>query len=348
MRYFALTSKNRTWRRNAYGFPKLATASNWRHDINTNDSTPHASIHAANQAGSFYFPKPALTLRQQVSHLVEAGLIINDVRFAEDCLANTNYYRLRGFWLTLENENGRFREGAKFEDIWSIYELDQELRLWLWRAIGPIEVKLRAQFAYFLAHYVGPLGYLREETFKDQNSFLKSIRNFERERDRAQRQSIPYDVHNLNQYGNLPVWAAVEIMSFGTLSQLYGNLRPETGETEKHPDVYTSIANAFGMKPTYLRSWMHHLTTVRNIAGHHDRFYNRAISIRPKLLARDAKYQSNKEFPTFLIIRNIYELSWPNKWPVVGGELASILASRPNVDIKPMGFPKNWKVILNL
>lgn len=93
-------------------------------------------------------------------------------------------------------------------------------------------------------------------------------------------------------------------------------------------------------------SWMYHLTTERNIAGHHDRFYNRVIAIRPKLLARDAGYESDKEFPTLLIIKNIYERSWPEKWEPVGKELVEIIDSHPRVDLRPMGFPEDWKTVL--
>lgn len=280
--------------------------------------------------------------------MIESGLSIVDAHFAEERLADTNYYRLRGFWLTLEDENGHFREGVSFEDIWNIYELDRTLRLWLWKVISPIEVKLRTQFAYFLAHYIDPFGYLDKDYFKNPKSHSKSMQNFERERDRARRQNVPYVVHNMDRYGRLPVWAAVEVMSFGTLSQLYGNLHSSAGKTERHQGICSAVADAFGMKPVYLQSWMHHLTTVRNIAGHHDRFYNRVIAISPKLLARDAKYQSDKEFPTLLIIKNIYELSWPDKWPLIGEELINIVDSHPQVDLRPMGFPEDWKSILGL
>lgn len=85
----------------------------------------------------------------------------------------------------------------------------------------------------------------------------------------------------MDKYGKLPVWAAVECMSLGTLSMLYGNLDPDTGTSDSSRGVQAEVAEAFGTKPYYLRSWMHHLTTVRNIAAHHDRFYNRVMTIRP-------------------------------------------------------------------
>lgn len=316
--------------------------------INTGDSTPHASGNAANQAGSSLFPKPALSFEEQLNHLIENNLIVNDDAFAIACLSNINYYRLRGYWLTLEDGGGHFRDGVSFEGIWDIYELDRKLRLWLWKAIGPIEVKARTQFAYYLSHYVGPLSYLDASNFWNERSHAKSMCNFERERDRARNQNVPYVVHNMDRYGNLPVWAAVEVMSFGTLSQLYGNLRHNAGSAADHPGVYDAVADAFGMRAIYLKSWLHHLTTVRNIAGHHDRFYNRVMAIRPRLLTRDARYQCDKGFPTLLVIKNIYELSWPDRWADLGGELTDIIGSHPGVELRPMGFPGDWERVLDI
>jgi abortive infection bacteriophage resistance protein len=58
---------------------------------------------------------------------------------------------------------------------------------------------------------------------------------------------------------------------------------------------------------------MQHSATVRSVANRHDRPFNRTMTIQPKLLVRDARFQGNKEFPTLLIIKNIYELSWPER-----------------------------------
>ena len=109
-----------------------------------------------------------------------------------------------------------------------------------------------------------------------------------------------------------------------------------------------AVARAFGTKRRYLKSWIHHLVTVRNIAAHHDRFYNRLMSIRPLLLKRDIKYGSGKQFPTFVIIKRIYERSWPHEWEVIARELAACFDEHPRVDLKPMGFPSNWRDVLEL
>ena len=316
--------------------------------INHVDSTPHASGNAANQAGSFLSPLPeATTFEQQLAMMKERGLAVADESFVLTRLQDLNYYRLRGYWLTLE-EDGAFVADASFDDIWGIYQLDREVRRWLWQAIAPIEIKLRTQFAYQFAHRCGPDAYLDASNYFRQDNFNRALANYERERDRAYNQGVPYVVHNMDKYGRLPVWAAVEIMSFGTLSMFYGNLDFSAGADEDDEGIADAVAGAFGTKQRYLKSWAHHLTTVRNIAAHHDRFYNRVMNIRPLLLRRDSRHASYKQFPTVLIIKRIYEKSWPEEWGSLGKGLADCFNRHPGVSLAPMDFPSNWKDTLGL
>lgn len=316
--------------------------------INNNDSTPHASGNAANQAGSSFSPLPnATTFEEQLSIMKSRNLEVDDADFAKAKLKDLNYYRLRGYWLTLE-QNESFIDGARFDDIWEIYQLDRELRKWLWEAIAPIEIKLRTQFAYYFAHLCGPDAYLNERFFWNADRFNNAIKNYVRERDRAYDHGVPYVVHNMEKYGKLPIWAAVEIMSFGTISKFYGNLSFDAGVRDGRKGVAAAVANSFGTKQRILRSWAHHLSTIRNIAAHHDRFYNRIMNIQPVLLKRDCEYASDKQFPTFLVIKRIYEKSWPEQWQSLGADLLACFERHPGVDLAPMAFPEDWRRVLEL
>lgn len=144
----------------------------------------------------------ATTYEQQLGKMKERGLVVKDEAFALTKLKDLNYYRLRGYWLTLERD-GIFTEGTSFDDIWEIYQLDRDLRNWLWHAIAPIEIKLRTQFAYQFAHLCGPDSYLDSNNFWSQKSYSKAMNNYERERDRAYGQNVPYVVHNMDKYGKL-------------------------------------------------------------------------------------------------------------------------------------------------
>lgn len=94
--------------------------------------------------------------------LRERGLIVQDEAFARHYLAHVNYYRLTGYWLPLEADhaNHRFRPGVTFETVLNLYIFDRELRLLLMDAIERVEVSLRAQWAYYMAHQHGPHSYL--------------------------------------------------------------------------------------------------------------------------------------------------------------------------------------------
>ena len=308
----------------------------------TDNSTPRACppSEAANQAGSFHvLMKKPLSFDGQLDLMIERGLTVRDRDLAIKRLSEVNYYRIRGYWLTYE-ANGRFRPGTTFEDIWDTYELDSELREWVWRAISPIEIKARTLFAYHMSMELGPVAHEDVSYFRSAPAHARSMESLARERNRALRDGVPRVVHNVEKYGNLPVWAAVEIMSMGTISQLYGNLDPSKS------DVAKLVARDFGVKPFMLRSWLRHLTYVRNICGHHSRLYNRVMTTRAALLRVDSDHDSEKEFPTFLVLKRIYERSWPEAWPSMVSELSDTAGKYAGIHLSPMGFPEDWKEVL--
>lgn len=45
--------------------------------------------------------KPFCTYQQQIDKLEARGLIVRDKAYAESVLRSENYYRLRGYWLTM-------------------------------------------------------------------------------------------------------------------------------------------------------------------------------------------------------------------------------------------------------
>ncbi|MBL3896592.1 Abi family protein [Bifidobacterium longum] len=311
------------------------------------NSTPHASVHdTANQAGSFSFSqvKPALSFEQQVELMRSRGLAVDDVDEAIRWLSETNYYRIRGYWLTFERD-GRFIQGTTLDDIRDTYRLDAGLRLWLWSAIGPIEIKARTSLAYHMGTACGPLSYTDHEYFSDRRAHDKSMQNFRTERERAMRSKVPCVIHNMRKYGCLPIWAAVEIMSMGTMSRLYGNLA-DSAEYPDGPTVKEAVAKDFAIKPMYLKSWLQHLTYIRNLCGHHSRIYNRTMTSRARMLRADTRHAGLKAFPTIIVLKRIYERVWPEKWPQMTATLDTLIRKYPGVDLVPLGFPEDWRQII--
>ena len=315
-----------------------------------NNSTQHASLSNddANQAGSFFMlMKPPLTIDGQIDHLKQIGFSITDEAITRRCLEDLNYYRLRPYWSGLER-GGKIPEGVPFELALQTYALDEEIRKWLWSAIIPIEVKARSQFAYSLALAAGPLAYRKVELFNRLEAHKGAMRSIDKEIERGKRANLPCVVHNLEKYGDLPIWAACELMMMGTISSLIGNLKRDARGELSEKTIIREIADGFGATPTLLKSWLRYLTMVRNTCAHHNRFYGRILEVSPKLLKCDASYFSRREFPTFLVLKRLYEKSWPERWAVLAEELGRIVDKYPSVSLEPMGFPECWREVLGV
>ena len=60
------------------------------------------------------YPKPPLSIKEQIELLKSRGLIIQDEGFAEEVLSCVSYYRLSGYTLTLKTNN-IFHNGITFD-----------------------------------------------------------------------------------------------------------------------------------------------------------------------------------------------------------------------------------------
>lgn len=323
-----------------------AVASKTAKSIVKSNSSQRASLgnDDANQAGSFFVEmKPFLSVDQQVRHLVEMGIECPDASAAKELLSDVNYYRLRAYWMTFEHD-GQIATGTELSSIVDVYRFDAELRQWLWAAIQPIEIKIRTSFAYFLSRDCGPIAYRDSLLFADNCRHRGLLSSIDQEIARAKKNQEPCVCHNLEKYGNLPCWAVVEVMTMGQVSSLIGLLRdgPRALPTAK------AIADAFGQRLPILKSWLMHLCAVRNLCAHQGRFYNRVMRIRPKMLRKDICWASNKEFPTFIVIKRLFEQTWPDRWNDMAIELGHIIDAYPNVSLAPMGFPDSWREVLGV
>lgn len=95
----------------------------------------------------FGLDKPFLTYQQQIQKLIyEKHLIIKDVVFAEQRLRDIGYFTLIGGYKSLfRNPMTRvFSSDTTFEDIYALYQFDNQLRELIFRYLLPKE-----DFLYF-------------------------------------------------------------------------------------------------------------------------------------------------------------------------------------------------------
>lgn len=285
------------------------------------------------------FNKPPLSFEEQVALLQNRGMAIADPDRAAFYLQHLNYYRLAAYWLPFEAEHAshRFRAGTRFEDALNLYIFDRELRLLVLDAIERIEVSVRTQWAYHLAHHHGPHAHLDLALAYRQDLWRKNLDKLD---DEVRRSDEVFIRHLLDTYSEAspPVWAVCEVMSMGLLSRWYNNLGPMP--------TRRAIAGSYGLDERTLESWLRHLSLVRNTCAHHSRLWNREFTITPAMprskpagLARQLRQRSRKLYNTLVILLHFMDIISPqHHWR----RHLKALLDRHDIPVIAMDFPADW------
>ena len=99
------------------------------------------------------YVKQPISISGQIEILKRRGLIINDDKEAYDVLENVSYFRLAGYWRTMEQDNTNhiFRIGSKFENVVERYKFDAELKTLIFAAIQTIEISVRTRIIHYFS-----------------------------------------------------------------------------------------------------------------------------------------------------------------------------------------------------
>lgn len=289
------------------------------------------------------FDKPPLTYQQQIDQLKNRGLVIDNEPFALHLLENLSYFRLSGYWYPLleDKTNHIFKPGSHLLTAFNLYCFDRELRILVLKEIEKIEVSVRAKMTYILSHRDGPFWFNNPLLFKNsgvQSSFLTTL----------QKEFSKTDEQFIKSYKNNystplpPSWMAMEIITFGTLSWLYKNLRDGRNKTE--------IARHFGLSDTLLESWLHCLVYVRNICAHHSRLWNRVLGIQPasprippqKQWLTHSAAPNNRTYYALSIL--LFFLQTVNPHNSFVFKFKALLLKYSTIDINSMGFDTQYNI----
>ena len=104
---------------------------------------------------------------------------------------------------------------TRFEDILKLYHFDQELSVLIFSMISKIEVSLRVRLVEALLIHGDSLALQDSSLFRDKKLYWKNMSTIASE---IARSNDVFIKHNFDNHdGEVPVWAAVEVLSFGTL-----------------------------------------------------------------------------------------------------------------------------------
>ena len=301
----------------------------------------------------YQYPKQILTIAQQLQSYIDAGMEITSTDEVEEALKTIGYYRLRGYSFQLyDNAHKKYVQGTKFENIVKLYHFGQELSCMIFSMISKIEVALRVRLVDALLVYGDALILQDSSVFKDKKMYWQNASTIASE---IARSNDVFIKHNFVNYeGEVPLWAAVEVLSFGTLSKVIKNLKTGAGS------AYTALANNYKykslkgnqVKPSLkmLTSWIQAVAILRNMCAHNSRIYNRTIHTTPEILDADKITPAPSHNGLYQVLLAMkYLRSTDAEWTVFVNELDKLFQTYTGIiNLSAMNLPADWKTHLSV
>ncbi|SFD14540.1 Abortive infection bacteriophage resistance protein [Chitinophaga sp. CF118] len=293
-----------------------------------------------------FFNKPATSFQDQIALLQQRGLIITNTATAEHHLRHIGYYRLAGYWQIFQHDKVRhtFIPDTTIDQIIELYNFDRQLRLLLNDAIERIEVSFRALIIHEMCTSYGPTWFSDEQYAEQTNWFKENLTCINKELERSSEEFV---IHHNRKYGkdiHPPAWKTMQVLSFGTLSKIYHNIK--TGIPEKK-----AIAAALGLpNEKWLDSWMQVISVLRNYCAHHSRVCYRIYSFPPKDLHR-GRLPWIKNIPGGILKQHLYYQLCVVKYILnscspdnnFNQKLKELIAKYPSINLNRMGFIPDWE-----
>ena len=295
----------------------------------------------------YHYPKQFLSVTQLLQKLIDAGMTIGNRVEAERALSTIGYYRLKGYcfhWY--DHTTNKYQAGTDFSKVLSLYHFDAELSHLLFGYLSKIEVALRARLVNAFQSSQDALVLNDPSVFDEKEKYWKNQSSIASE---IARSNDVFIQHNFDNHdGAIPLWATVEVMTFGTLSKVIKTLN--TGNQSaynilaQHYKFQSTNGNYVTPSKKMLSSWIQAVSNMRNVCAHNSRIYNRAVAIRPQLISSDIitpAPQYNGLYQLMLTMK--YLRPTDSSWTDFVTEFNALLGRYAGVyDLHRMNFPIDW------
>lgn len=177
--------------------------------------------------------------------------------------------------------------------------------------------------------------------FSNEAIFQKCQSHIQEELKRTKEEFILEHYKKYSDPDMPPVWKTLEVITFGTLSKLYCNIKDNS--------IKKKIAKEFYLpQHIILENWIKCAVVLRNYLAHHARLWNRNFPIIPQTSKPFRKKWLNHQIPvTNKLYPHLcslqYFLNSIKEDNFFKERLKVLIANHPNVDIAAMGFPADWE-----
>lgn len=299
------------------------------------------------------------TLNEQIEILKNKGLVVNNYEEAKEVLFRENYFFLTGyrhFFL----KNNKFLPGTTFEELYSVFLFDRKIRNIMFKYILVIENNIKSIISYQLSKKYG----FKEKDYLNIKNYNQDILKERQVADvvskikrqiRINGRNHSATIHYINNYGYLPLWIVVKVLSFGIMAEYYNILQTED---------QINISDSYGISSNKLSIFLTLLANFRNLCAHEDILYNHKTQ-RPipddiihqylNIDKKDDEYIYGKNDLFALIIIMKYMLS-KEEFKDLTNEISYEIdflngkVKTQSIDniLDKITFPSNWRNIINI
>ena len=300
------------------------------------------------------------TLDEQIDILKNKGLVISDTKYAKEVLLRENYFFLNGYRHLFVNKDRSFKQGTRFEELYSLFLFDRHLRNIIFKYLLVIENNLKSIFSYQLSKKYGykEKDYLKNNNFTtapEKQAQLNDLLRKMKRQIRVNGAQHTATQHYAANYGYIPLWILVKVLSFGIISELYQVLKVEDQK---------EIADVFGVEVDNLIVYLPILANYRNLCAHEDILYEnktqKAIddTVYHKLLNIEKVEDEyvNGKYDLFALIIIMKQILKHEEFKNMSYEIENVIETlNYNLNVikikdvlDRMGFPLNWKDLSNI
>ncbi len=302
------------------------------------------------------------TLEEQIEILKSKGLIIEDEETSKQILFRENYFFISGYrHLFMENsKQNRFLSGTTFEELYATFLFDRSIRNIMFKYILIIENNIKSIISYNLSKKYGikEKDYLNPKNFTQDSLKVRQVHdvlNKMKRQIRVNGRQHTATMHYIDNYGYIPLWILVKVLSLGILSELYLILQPEDQE---------NVASFYHLDAEVLSIYLPILANFRNLCAHEDILYDHRTQrkipnckyhyqLDIEQIDDEFRYGKNDLFALLIIMKEtLTEDEFRNLAYEIGYEIdvldGKIDVVPLNVILNKIGFPDNWRELINL
>lgn len=301
-------------------------------------------------------------LDEQLEILKSKGLTIDDEIYAKEILFRENYFFISGYrhiFMRSSKEN-KFIDGTTFDELYAMFCFDRKIRNIFFKYILVIENNIKSIISYQLSKKYGfkEKDYLNPKNYNQESIKVRQVHdilNKMKRQIRVNGKQHSATMHYLNNYGYIPMWILVKVLSFGIIAELYTILKE---------DDQIQISEYYNIDVESLSIYLSLLSNFRNLCAHEDILYDHRTQrlipdneIHYKLdidmTDEEYNYGKNDLFALVIIMKKMLtEIEFRELIHELGYEidvLDGLVETVPLITIlNKIGFPDNWRDILDI